>query len=155
MIEGMVNLIIWTSSLPTKAHICRHTLLMSRGPSSPLIRWYLVSEVKTSDKKDHFPMNFLWTVFEGRQIITFSCLGTLLEFFHFPLRMMTHPLAVVHNEDIHPRWVFQPRQQLGQSPQICTVSHGRTFEYQKFSNFRYTIFQHKSQKWMPKDDLSA
>ena len=43
----------------------------------------------------------------------------------------------------------------GQSPQICTVSHGRTFEYQKFSNFRYTIFQHKSQKWMPKDDLSA
>ena len=43
----------------------------------------------------------------------------------------------------------------GQSPQICTVSHGRTFEYQNFSNFRYAIFQYKSQKWMPKDDLSV
>ena len=46
-------------------------------------------------------------------------------------------------------------QLVGQSPQICTVSHGRTFEYQKFSNFRYAIFQYKSQKWMPKDDLSV
>ena len=44
---------------------------------------------------------------------------------------------------------------VGQSPQICTVSHGRTFEYQHFSNFRYAIFQYKSQKWMPKDDLSV
>ena len=66
-------------------------------------------------------MNFLWTVFEGRQIITFSCLGTLLEFFHFPLRMMTHPLAVVHNEDIHPRWVFQPRQQLWCEQEILSA----------------------------------
>ena len=31
-------------------------------------------------------------------------------------------------------------QQQGQSPQICTVSHGRTFEYQNLSNFRYAIF---------------
>ena len=34
--------------------------------------------------------------------------------------------------------------QQGQSPQICTVSHGRTFEYQNFSNFRYAIFQYTS-----------
>ena len=43
----------------------------------------------------------------------------------------------------------------GKYPQIYTVCHVWTFDFQLFSDTSYASFQHKSQKWVPKKDLSA
>ena len=43
------------------------------------------------------------------------------ELFHSPLRMMAHARAIVHNKDIHPGRVFEPRQQLRCEQEILSA----------------------------------